>query len=60
MRNRDTLFQPIQMELSQKQKNIYDLFSAFLKSILNFEYFQKKDDSHSRYFPEITGSEKRG
>ena len=41
MRKRDTLLQPVQMELSQKQKNISDLFSAFLKSILNFEYFQK-------------------
>ena len=32
------------MQLSQNQKTFYELFSAFLKSKLNFEHFQKKDD----------------
>ena len=45
--NRDNLTEPIQMQLSQKQKTFYQLFFAFLKSILNFEHFPKKDDSHS-------------
>ena len=45
--NRDNLTQPIQMQLSRKQKTFSDFFSAFLKSSLNFEHFQKKDDSHS-------------
>ena len=45
--NRENLKQPIQMQLSQKQKSFsYSIFK-FLKSILNFEHFQKKDHSHS-------------
>ena len=32
----------IQMHLSQKQKIFSEFFSAFLKSALNFEHFQKK------------------
>ena len=46
--NRDNLTQPIQILLSQKQKNLSRFFFAFLKSTLNFEHFQKKDDPHSR------------
>ena len=46
--NRDNLMQPIQILLSQKQKNLSRFFFAFLKSTLNFEHFQKKDDPHSR------------
>ena len=34
-------------------------FSIFLKSILNFEHFQKKDEPHRRCTSEITVSEKR-
>ena len=30
------------MQLSQKQKTFLEIFYAFLKSGLNFEYFQKK------------------
>ena len=45
--NRDNLTQPIQIQLSQKQKTISQLFSQVLKSKLNFEHFQKKDDAHS-------------
>ena len=41
------LTQPIQILLSQKQETFSQFFSAFLKSILNFENFGKKDDSHS-------------
>ena len=44
---RDSLTQPIQILLFQKQKTFSELFSAFLKSTLNFEHFQKKDDPHS-------------
>ena len=39
---RDNLTQPIQVRLSQKQKTFTQFFSAFLKSTLNFEHFQKK------------------
>ena len=44
--NRDNLTQPIQMQLSPKQKAFSQFFSAFLKSSLKFEYFLKKDDPH--------------
>ena len=45
--NRDNLTQPIQMKLSQKQKNFAQFFFAFLKSILNFKYLPKKGDPHT-------------
>ena len=44
--NRDNFSQPFQMQLSQKQENFSQFVSAFLKSILNFENFEKKDDPH--------------
>ena len=58
--NRDNLTQPIQMQLSRKQKTFSEFFCAFLKSSLNFEHFQKKDDSHSWGISKITESEKEG
>ena len=45
--NRDNLTQPIQMQLSQKQKTFSQFFFAFLKPILNFKHFPRKDDPHS-------------
>ena len=56
--NRDNLTQPIQMQLSRKQKTFSDFFSAFLKSSLNFAHCRKKDDSHSWGISEIRDSEK--
>ena len=56
--NRDNLTQPIQMQVSRKQKTFSEFFSAFLKSSLNFEYFLKKDDPHSWCISEITDSAK--
>ena len=47
MLNRDNLPQPIQMQLSQKQKTFSEFFFAFLKSILNFKHLPKKDDPRS-------------
>ena len=35
------------MELSQKQKTFPEFFASFLKSSLNLQHFQKKDDPHS-------------
>ena len=55
---RDNLTQPIQILLSQKPKTFSEFFSAFLKSTLNFEHFQKKDDPHSPCISKITVSEK--
>ena len=45
--NRDKLMQPIQVQLSQKQKIFSEFFFAFSKSILNFKHFPPKDDPHS-------------
>ena len=39
---RDNLTQTIQILLSQKQQAFSQFFSAFLKSTLNFEHFQKR------------------
>ena len=55
---RDNLTQPIQMQLSRKQKTFSDCSGAFLKSSLNFAICQKKDDSHTWGISEITDSEK--
>ena len=44
--NRVNLTQPIQMQLSKKQKDPSHFF-AFLEYALNFEHFQKKHDPHS-------------
>ena len=45
--NRDNLTEPIQIQLSQKQKILSELFFAFLKSILNFKLYITKDDPQS-------------
>ena len=58
--NRDNLTQPIQMQISRKQKTFSDLFSAFLTCSLNFEHFFKKDDPHCWCISEITDPEKPG
>ena len=58
--NTDNLMQPIHMILSQKLKNFFQFFAAFLKSRLNFEYFQKKHDAHSLFISEATSCEKPG
>ena len=44
--NRDNLSQPIQMQLSLKDKTFSEFVFLFLKLRLNFEHFQK-DDPHS-------------
>ena len=50
----------IPIRLSQKQETSYEFFFEFLKSSLNFEHFQKEDDSHRSDTSEITDSEKHG
>ena len=45
------------MQLSTKQKNFSQFLPAFLKSRLIFDYFEKKDDSHSFSISEIADSE---
>ena len=58
--NRDNLMQHIHMELSQKLKKFSGFFPEFLKSRLNFEHFQKKDDAPSLFISEATACKKRG
>ena len=55
--NRDNLSIPIQMQLSSKHKFVSQFLAASLKSRLNFEHFEKKDDPHSFCISEITDSE---
>ena len=45
------------MQLSQKLKTFSQFFSAFLKSRLNFKYFESNDDRHRFCISEITDSE---
>ena len=44
----------IQMHLSQKQNIFSQFFSAFFKSALNFEHFQKKMTLIAYLFPKLT------
>ena len=47
------------MQLSWKENLFSAFFSAFLKSSLNFEHFQEKDDPDSWCISEIIDSEVR-
>ena len=58
--NRQNLTQPIQMQLSRKEKTFSHFFAGFLKSSLNFEHFLKKDDPHCWCISKITDTEKPG
>ena len=45
---------------NQKQKSFPGIFFEFLKSILNFEHFEKNHYAHSWCISENTNSEKCG
>ena len=47
MVNRDNLTRPVQIQLYQKEKTVFELFFTFFESILNFKYLPTKDDLHS-------------
>ena len=51
--NRDNLTQPIQIQLSEKQKTFSVFFLAFLKSILNFKHSSKNMTQIADVFPDI-------
>ena len=51
--NRDNLTIPIQIQLSQKQKTFSQFLCAFLKSLLNFKYFEKKMTPRDFVFPKL-------
>ena len=42
--NRENLTQPVNMQLSQKQKTFSGFFFALLKGILNLKHLPNKDD----------------
>ena len=45
------------MQISQKPKTFSPFFISFMKSTLNIEYFDKKDQSHSLSITEIIDCE---
>ena len=55
---KDNLLQPIQILLSQKQKTFSQFGSAFLKSTLNFEHFQKKINLVADVFSKLPSPKK--
>ena len=55
---RDNLTQPIKILLSQKQQTFSEFFSAFLKSSLNFEHFQKNMTLIADVFPQLPSPKK--
>ena len=56
----DNVRQPIQMQLSKKQKTFSQFFSIFSKSRIKFEHFEKKDDLHGLCISETRDCERRG
>ena len=56
----ENLSSPIQMQLSLKRKTVSDSVVPFLESTSNFKHFEKKDDRHSYFIPEITECERLG
>ena len=51
--NVENLPQQVQTQISLKPKTFPGFFIASLKSTLNLEYFEKKDESHSLSITEI-------
>ena len=47
------------MESGKKQKFLSRLSAAFVKFKFNFQYFEKCDEPHSAFFPEIIDHERR-
>ena len=52
--------QQLEVPLSQKQKTFSRFFLAFLKSALNLEHFQKKDEYPSLVISKVNDSERGG
>ena len=56
--NRENLIIPIEMPLSQKHKTFSEFFSPFLKSTLNSEHLEKKNDPKKFFSYKLTDYEK--
>ena len=55
---RENLTQPIQILLSHKRKTFSQFFSAFLKSTLNLNIFEKKITLIAELFPKLPSPKK--
>ena len=55
-----SLPQQFQMSLSQKKKDFFRFFIAFLKCAQNFEHFQTEDEYPSLIISEIIDPKRRG
>ena len=55
--NQENLSQQVPMQTSLKVKTCSRFLIAFLKSTLNFEYFERKDQCHSLSISEIINCE---
>ena len=53
----ENLSRQFQMQISPKSKTLSGFFIASMKSTLNSEYFEKKDQSHSLSITEIIDCE---
>ena len=58
--NMQNLPQQFQTLLSQRQKDFFCFFIAFLKCAQNLEHFQKEDEYPSLIISEIIGAKRRG
>ena len=55
--NRKNLWQKVPRQISRELNTFSEFFIAFLKSTLNLEYFQKKDQSQTLSITEIVNCE---
>ena len=51
------MWQQVPMQISRKLKTFFRFFIAFLKSTLNLEYFERKDQSQSLTITEMINCE---
>ena len=58
--NMQSLPQQFQTSLSQKKKDFFWFFIAFLKCAQTLEHFQKEDEDASLIISEINDAERRG
>ena len=56
--NRENLTKPIEILLSQRQKNFFSIFISIFEIYIKFLTFKKEIDPQIRYVSEITDSEK--
>ena len=54
----ECLTQPMKVQLSRKLKVCSEFCAPFLKYMSNFEYFEKKDETHSWFFHQIIDPQK--